>query len=78
MNRAWAIGAGGDDNRDAADTLAALLNICGAEVDVCHGGQQAMSLVQRKPPCHRVHRFLGMPVMDGFELARRIAAPPGR
>lgn len=34
-----------DDNRDAADTLAELLRLCGADVRVCYSGDEAMQLV---------------------------------
>ena len=64
-----------DDNREAADTLGALLNMLGAEVRVTHDGQAALEALPRFRPA-AVFLDLGMPGMDGHEVARRIRAIP--
>jgi CheY-like chemotaxis protein len=62
-----------DDNRDAADSLAALLQILGAEVCVRHDGQAALDALTDFRPA-AVLLDLGMPGMDGYETAKRIRA----
>jgi signal transduction histidine kinase len=64
-----------DDNRDAADSLGALLRMLGAEVRVVHDGESALDAFAAFHP--RVTLLdLGMPGMDGYEVARRIRARP--
>lgn len=62
-----------DDNRDAADTLGAVLQMLGAEVRVTHDGHAALEAVASFRPA-AVFLDLGMPGMDGHEVARRIRA----
>jgi signal transduction histidine kinase len=62
-----------DDNRDAADTLGAVLKMLGAEVRVTHDGHAALEAVASFRPA-AVFLDLGMPGMDGHEVARRILA----
>jgi len=64
-----------DDNRDAADTLGAVLKMLGADVRVTHDGQAALDAVASFRPA-AVFLDLGMPGMDGHEVARRILADP--
>ena len=64
-----------DDNRDAADTLGAVLKMLGAEVRVTHDGHAALEAVAAFRPA-AVFLDLGMPGMDGHEVARRITADP--
>ena len=60
-----------DDNRDAADTLAALLMLCGADVRVCYDGEAGVREATAFNP--DVGLFdVNMPRMDGCELARRV------
>jgi CheY-like chemotaxis protein len=62
-----------DDNRDAADSLGALLELLGAEVRIVHDGESALDAFDAFHP--RVTLLdLGMPGMDGYEVARRIRA----
>lgn len=62
-----------DDNRDAADSLALLLQMSGYELHVCHGGRQALALARRARP-NALVLDIGMPGMSGYELARQIRA----
>lgn len=62
-----------DDNRDAAETMGFLLEDDGAEVRIAHDGAEALTAVQDWLP-HVAFLDLGMPVMDGYELARRLRA----
>jgi CheY-like chemotaxis protein/two-component sensor histidine kinase len=64
-----------DDNRDAADTLAMLLEISGFEVLVAHTGEQALAKAGESIP-DAVILDIGMPDMTGYEVARRIRAEP--
>jgi signal transduction histidine kinase/ActR/RegA family two-component response regulator len=64
-----------DDNRDAADTLGMLLATLGATVEVAHGGQMALDALERFGP-DTVLLDIGMPGMDGYEVARRIRLRP--
>lgn len=60
-----------DDSRDAADTLAALLEHHGYMVQACYGGDEALKLLETFEP--NVFLIdLGMPQMDGLELATRL------
>ena len=60
-----------DDNRDAADSLGILLKILGADVQVVHSGEDALRAIASYRPAV-VMLDLGMPGMDGHEVARRI------
>jgi signal transduction histidine kinase/ActR/RegA family two-component response regulator len=64
-----------DDNQDAANALGAMLKILGAEVDVAHNGRSALEFVQIHRPAI-AFLDIGMPDMDGYELARRIQTLP--
>ncbi|MCW7540351.1 ATP-binding protein [Aquabacterium sp. A7-Y] len=61
-----------DDNRAAADPVGALLRLIGAEVRVCYDGASALRTIEDGFSPDAVVIDLGMPVMDGFELARRL------
>ena len=64
-----------DDNGDSAESLAMLLQIYGHAVQTATTGSRALELAQPTPPDVFVID-LGMPRMDGLELARRIRAEP--
>ncbi|HEX4049296.1 MAG TPA: response regulator [Steroidobacteraceae bacterium] len=62
-----------DDNRDALESLVRLLQLAGHEVHQASDGQQALSLAAEQQP-DLVMLDIGMPGMDGYEVARRIRA----
>jgi signal transduction histidine kinase len=64
-----------DDNADAADSLGALLETLGAEVRVAYSGAEALRIYEEFRPAV-LFLDLGMPEMDGYELARRIRGRP--
>lgn len=60
-----------DDNADAAEMLAHMLSRRGHEVQVAHDGASALGLVPRLKPQIGI-LDIGLPIMDGYELARRM------
>jgi signal transduction histidine kinase/CheY-like chemotaxis protein len=62
-----------DDNRDAADSLGVLLDYLGYNVQVAHDGPTALQQVDLFRPA-LVLLDIGMPKMDGYEVARRLRA----
>ena len=64
-----------DDNHDAAESMGILLKLLGAEVKVVYSGPEALdSLDEYRPSA--VVLDIGMPGMDGHEVARRIRQHP--
>jgi CheY-like chemotaxis protein len=64
-----------DDNRDGARSLGLLLKLLGAEVEVVHDGPAALAIIPSYAPTV-VLLDIGMPGMDGYEVARRIRERP--
>jgi PAS domain S-box-containing protein len=64
-----------DDNADSADGLGMLLELQGHEIRVAYDGQTALETVRTFQP-HVAILDIGMPLMDGYELARRLRATP--
>jgi CheY-like chemotaxis protein len=64
-----------DDNHDAADSLGMLLQFLGAEVMVVHDGYAALEAMKGFRPAV-VLLDLGMPGMNGLEVARRMREDP--
>jgi signal transduction histidine kinase/ActR/RegA family two-component response regulator len=60
-----------DDNEDAAASMGMLLKYLGTDVEIAHDGPTALSTIDRYRP-DVVLLDIGMPGMDGFEVARRI------
>ena len=64
-----------DDNRDAGQSLAALLEACGHEVLVASDGPAALRLAGASAPDAFI-LDIGLPGMNGYELARHIREQP--
>ena len=64
-----------DDNADAAESLALLLQFAGHDVRVCHEGAAALAEAETFQP-EVVLLDIGLPGMDGYEVARRLRAQP--
>ena len=64
-----------DDNSDVADSLAMLLRLDGHEVEVAYSAPETFDAVQRMRP-EAVFLDIGLPQMDGYEIARRLRADP--
>ena len=60
-----------DDNVDAAVSLAMLLQLQRHEVNVAHDGQEAIEAARRHRP-EIVFLDIGLPGMDGYEVARQL------
>jgi CheY-like chemotaxis protein len=65
-----------DDNADAAESIAVLLRLEGHEVKTVGDAQQALECCQVFAP-GAVVLDIGLPGMDGYELARRLRKLPG-
>lgn len=64
-----------DDNADAADSLAELLELLGHEVHVAYDGRRALETAARQRP-ELLLLDLGMPRLDGYEVCRRVRREP--
>jgi CheY-like chemotaxis protein len=62
-----------DDNRDAAESLAALLELEGFTVRTVHDGRAALAAAQSWQP-HSVVLDIGLPEMDGYQVATALRA----
>ena len=65
-----------DDNRDAAETLGALLRMLEHDVQVVHDGEAAVAACAAHDP-DIVILDIGMPRMNGYDACRRIRTHPG-
>lgn len=65
-----------DDNIDAADSLAMALRLSGQEVRVAYDGPAALTIAAETRP-EAVLLDIGMPVMDGYRVARRLREAEG-
>jgi two-component system, sensor histidine kinase len=64
-----------EDNRDTAEMLGTFLRACGHTVRLAHDGKTGLDLVTREVP-DAVICDIGLPGMDGYELARRVRQLP--
>lgn len=65
-----------DDNRDAAESLAILLQSMGNEVETAHDGREAISKTTSFQP-DVILLDIGMPGMNGYETARHLREQGG-
>ena len=65
-----------DDNRDSARTLARLLKLLGHEARTAHDGGEAVEAAEEYRP-ELMLLDIGLPVMNGYEVARAIRGEPG-
>jgi two-component system CheB/CheR fusion protein len=64
-----------DDNLDAAETLAMLLEMMGHDVKMANDGPEAITVASRELP-QVVLLDIGMPGMNGYDVARKLRAEP--
>ena len=64
-----------DDNHDAADSLGMVLKFLGADTRVVYDGPSALAAIRSYRPTV-VLLDIGMPGMDGHEVARRVRQEP--
>jgi PAS domain S-box-containing protein len=64
-----------DDNQDSADSLAMLLELHGHDVSTSHDGQSALDAAEQHRP-DVVLLDIGLPVLNGHEVCRRIRQQP--
>lgn len=65
-----------DDNSDVATSVAMLLKTMGHEAQVARSGREALNFVKTAPP-DVVLLDIGMPDLDGYEVARRMRQDAG-
>ena len=64
-----------DDNVDGAESLAKVLQICGHETRTAHSGPEALDAARPFKP-EVVLLDIGLPGMNGYEVAKRLRAEP--
>lgn len=64
-----------DDNEDAAEMLAEALAVLGCDTRVAHDGAEAIRIANEYDPQVAL-LDIGLPVMDGYELAGRLRGAP--
>jgi CheY-like chemotaxis protein len=65
-----------EDDRDNAESLARLLELLGHDTRVARDGHQALDLARRRRP-ELILLDIGLPGMDGYEVARRLREEGG-
>lgn len=65
-----------DDNKDAASALSMLLQAMGHETAEAHDGPEALDVARAFRP-ELVLLDIGLPTLDGYEVARRLRAELG-
>jgi PAS domain S-box-containing protein len=64
-----------DDNIDAAESVAVLLRMWGHEVRIAHTGLEALQAAEESQP-EIVVLDIGLPGLDGYEVAKRLRCQP--
>jgi PAS domain S-box-containing protein len=64
-----------DDNQDAADACATLLELSGHHVQTAYTGRRALELAETFLP-HAMLLDIGLPDLDGYQLAAKVRAAP--
>jgi len=64
-----------DDNADSADSIAAILETSGHEVEVAYSAQKALEMAVAHQP-DIVLLDIGLPDMDGYEVAKHLRQTP--
>jgi CheY-like chemotaxis protein len=64
-----------DDNKDAAESMSMLLEMWGHDVVFAYDGPSALATAQQWQP-EAVFLDIGLPGMDGYEVAARLRALP--
>ena len=64
-----------DDNVDGAESLAKVLQICGHETRTAHSGPEALDAARPFKP-DVVLLDIGLPGMNGYEVAKRLRGEP--
>ena len=64
-----------DDNVDAAESLGMLLTVAGQDVMLAHDGEAALAMALAHAP-QVVLLDIGLPLLDGYEVARRLRRHP--
>lgn len=64
-----------DDNRDAAISLGALLEMSGHEVLIAHDGEEALTIARQSLPDTMI-LDIGMPRLTGDHVARAVRGEP--
>jgi CheY-like chemotaxis protein len=62
-----------DDNVDSAEMMRTMLQSVGHEVTIAHDGAEALAVAQEFSP-EIALLDIGLPVMDGYELGKRLHA----
>ena len=65
-----------DDNAETAQSMSLMLGLWGHEVRVTYEGEMALDEARREPP-EVVLLDIGMPGLDGYEVARRLRGQEG-
>jgi signal transduction histidine kinase/DNA-binding response OmpR family regulator len=66
-----------EDNRDAAETLGELLRLWGHQVTIAASGEEALGVITSYLP-ELILIDIGLPGIDGYELACRLRGPGSR
>ena len=65
-----------DDNEDAADSLATLLNVMGYEVRIAYDGPEAIEAADEFQPAVAL-LDIGLPRLSGYDIARHVREKRG-